>query len=113
MASNFTLRPGVAAIVFATVFILSSILQPDMQGLVKSALNGCLCVAFYALCFNLIRINGKFRWGKFIAAFLGSYIVLIALYSIIACERHCPETFVTPLFILIPLYAGMVRKEKE
>lgn len=113
MASNFTLRPVVAAFVFITVSVLSSILQPDMQGLVKSALNGCLGVAFYALCSNLIRINGKFRWGKFIAAFLGSYIVIVALYSLVICEKHCPETFITPLFILIPLYAGMLRKENE
>lgn len=106
MKKKIVFDPIMGAVVFAAVAILAFLIAPEAHNILKAVIEGIVAVAFYALCANLPLSENVTDSPKLAGAFILTYIVVFGLYLLLFRTGLVLKTFLQPLLLLIPLFAG-------
>ena len=107
MKKKFIFDPILGALVFAAAGILAFLLAPEVHSILKVVIEGVFAVAFYALCANLPLSEKVTDSPKLAGAFIEAYIIVFGLYLLLFRTGLVLKTFLLPLLLLIPLFAGI------
>lgn len=107
MKKKIVFDPIMSAVVFAAVAILAFLIAPEAHNILKAVIEGIVAVAFYALCANLPLSKKIIEAPKLAGAFILTYIVVFGLYLLLFRMGLVLKTFLQPLLLLIPLFAGL------
>lgn len=113
MKKKIVFDPIMGAVVFAAVAILAFLIAPEVHNILKAVIEGAFAVAFYALCANLPLSEKVTDSPKLAGAFILTYIVVFVLYLLLFRTGLVLKTFLQPLLLLIPLFAGIWSGRKK
>lgn len=113
MKKKIVFDPIMGAVVFAAVSVLAFVIAPEAHNILKALIEGIIAVAFYALCANLPLSEKVTDSPKLAGVFILTYIVVFVLYLLLFRMGMVLKTFLQPLLLLIPLFAGIWSGRKK